>query len=89
VIVVDHDMSVAAASDWVIDIRPGAGDEGGKVVAAGEPRNIVMSRAGAVKLIAKTRQTKFAAPMLRLIPRQIFVARYGSASHKAGFTSIT
>ncbi|WFU82504.1 excinuclease ABC subunit UvrA [Bradyrhizobium sp. CIAT3101] len=40
VIVVEHDMSVVAASDWVIDIGPGAGDEGGQVVAAGPPAEI-------------------------------------------------
>ena len=37
-IVVEHDMGVAAASDWIIDIGPGAGDEGGKIVAAGTPQ---------------------------------------------------
>ena len=36
-IVVEHDMRVVAGSDWVIDIGPGAGDEGGRVVAAGPP----------------------------------------------------
>jgi len=40
VIVVEHDMSVVAASDWVVDIGPGAGDEGGHVVAAGTPTAI-------------------------------------------------
>ena len=35
VIVVEHDMRVVAASDWVIDVGPGAGDEGGRIVAAG------------------------------------------------------
>jgi excinuclease ABC subunit A len=41
VIVVEHDMRVVAGSDWVIDIGPGAGEEGGKVVAAGTPAEIV------------------------------------------------
>lgn len=40
VIVVEHDMSVVAASDWVIDIGPGAGDEGGRIVAAAPPAAI-------------------------------------------------
>ena len=40
VIVVEHDMRVTAGSDWVIDIGPGAGDEGGRVVAAGAPEEI-------------------------------------------------
>jgi len=40
VIVVEHDMSVIAASDWVIEVGPGAGDEGGQVVAVGTPRKI-------------------------------------------------
>ena len=37
VIVVEHDMRVVAGSDWVIDIGPGAGDEGGRVVSCGTP----------------------------------------------------
>ncbi len=44
VIVVVHDMQVIARSDWVIDIGPGAGDEGGKVVATGTPTDIARNR---------------------------------------------
>jgi excinuclease ABC subunit A len=40
VIVVEHDMRVAANSDWVLDIGPGAGDEGGTMVACGTPREV-------------------------------------------------
>jgi excinuclease ABC subunit A len=37
VILVEHDMRVVAASDWVIDVGPGAGEDGGAIVAAGPP----------------------------------------------------
>jgi excinuclease ABC subunit A len=41
VIVVEHDMDVIAGSDWVIDIGPGAGEEGGRIVACGTPQDVV------------------------------------------------
>jgi excinuclease ABC subunit A len=44
VIVVEHDMRVAAGSDWIIDMGPGAGDEGGRVVAAGTPDEVAKAR---------------------------------------------
>ena len=37
VVAIEHELRVAAVSDWIIDIGPGAGEEGGKVVAAGTP----------------------------------------------------
>ena len=40
VIVVEHDMRVVASSDWVMDIGPGAGDEGGRMVACGVPLEV-------------------------------------------------
>ncbi|WP_299707979.1 excinuclease ABC subunit UvrA [uncultured Pontibacter sp.] len=44
VIVVEHDMRVVAASDWVIDIGPGAGEDGGLIVAAGTPAQVAKSK---------------------------------------------
>ena len=44
VIVVEHDMQVIAQSDWVIDMGPGAGDEGGKIVAEGTPAEVAEVR---------------------------------------------
>jgi excinuclease ABC subunit A len=44
VVVVEHDMRVVAASDWVIDVGPGAGDEGGRIVASGPPAEVARAR---------------------------------------------
>ena len=44
VILVEHEMRVVAHSDWVIDVGPGAGDEGGAVVAAGPPDQVATAR---------------------------------------------
>jgi excinuclease ABC subunit A len=40
VIVVEHDLRVIAGSDWVVDMGPGAGDEGGQIVATGTPHTV-------------------------------------------------
>jgi excinuclease ABC subunit A len=40
VVLVEHDMHVVAAADWVIDMGPSGGDEGGRVVAAGTPGEV-------------------------------------------------
>ncbi|MBM9489107.1 excinuclease ABC subunit UvrA [Pseudomonas sp. ICBG1301] len=45
VVVVEHEMRVVAQSDWVIDIGPGAGAQGGKVVACGTPQKVAKSKA--------------------------------------------
>ncbi len=44
VIVVEHDMRVIAGADWVIDMGPGAGDDGGRIVASGPPASIATSK---------------------------------------------
>ncbi|MFF3984501.1 ATP-binding cassette domain-containing protein [Streptomyces sp. NPDC001601] len=44
VVVVEHDMAVVADADWVIDLGPGGGDKGGRIVAAGPPAEV--ARAG-------------------------------------------
>jgi excinuclease ABC subunit A len=47
VLVVEHTMRVVARSDWVMDLGPGAGDEGGRVVAQGTPSQMAKA-AGSV-----------------------------------------
>jgi excinuclease ABC subunit A len=55
VLVVEHDMRVVGRSDWVIDIGPGAGDDGGRVIASGTPAEVA------------TAMTSRTAPYLRRI----------------------
>ena len=44
VIVVEHHQAVMAHADWIIDLGPGAGHEGGKVVFEGTPADLVKAR---------------------------------------------
>ncbi|KUO06589.1 ATP-binding cassette domain-containing protein [Streptomyces caeruleatus] len=47
VVVVEHDMSVVAGADWVIDLGPGGGDAGGRIVAAGRPAEVARAEGSA------------------------------------------
>ena len=41
VLVIEHNLEVVKAADWVIDLGPGAGAQGGRVVAMGRPEEVV------------------------------------------------
>jgi excinuclease ABC subunit A len=56
VVVVEHDMDVVAGADWVIDLGPGAGDQGGTIVVAGTPEQVATAPA--------SRTARFLAPRL-------------------------
>jgi excinuclease UvrABC ATPase subunit len=45
VIVIEHHQAVMAHADWIIDLGPGAGHDGGRVVFEGTPADLVASRA--------------------------------------------
>jgi excinuclease ABC subunit A len=59
VVVVEHEMRVVCGADWVIDLGPGAGDDGGRIIASGTPTEVAGmrgSRTGAAlsKLLARS-----------------------------------
>lgn len=45
VIVIEHHQAVMAHADWIIDLGPGAGHDGGRVVFEGTPADLVANRA--------------------------------------------
>lgn len=52
VILVEHDMRVVADSDWVIDVGPGAGEQGGRIVAEGAPEKVSRSKGPTSRYLA-------------------------------------
>ncbi|MFP4624578.1 MAG: excinuclease ABC subunit UvrA [Gemmatimonadota bacterium] len=40
VVVIEHNLDVIRAADWVLDLGPGAGPDGGRIVAAGRPADV-------------------------------------------------
>jgi len=44
VFIIEHNLDVVRNSDWIIDLGPEGGDAGGKIVAAGMPKDIARSK---------------------------------------------
>jgi excinuclease ABC subunit A len=40
IIVIDHDLDLLAVADYVIDMGPGGGPDGGRILAAGTPADV-------------------------------------------------
>jgi excinuclease ABC subunit A len=61
VVVVEHDMGVVATADHVVDLGPGGGGEGGRIVAQGTPEQVAAVRTSrtaaylSARLAARTR----------------------------------
>ena len=45
VIVIEHHQAVMAHADWIVDLGPGAGHDGGRIVFEGTPADLVSARA--------------------------------------------
>jgi excinuclease ABC subunit A len=56
VVAVEHDMRVIAQVDWVIDLGPGAGEDGGRIIASGTPDKVAN--------VANSRTAKYLRPLV-------------------------
>jgi excinuclease ABC subunit A len=55
VVLVEHDLDTIVGADWVIDLGPGGGDQGGHVVAAGTPAEVSRAEGSATAPYLATR----------------------------------
>lgn len=75
VIVVEHDIDTMLASDYILDIGPGAGKNGGNVLAAGTPAEVMKNKAsvtgkylsGAEKIEVPTKRRKGNGQRLKIV----------------------
>jgi excinuclease ABC subunit A len=71
VVVIEHNLDVIKTADWVIDLGPEGGPEGGAIVAQGTPEQVARVRA--------SHTGRHLAPLLARSP-----ARRGTAERRAG-----
>ena len=57
VVVIEHDLDMIANADWIVDLGPGGGEAGGRVVAAGAPEQVVANKDSVTGRYLKERLT--------------------------------
>ena len=69
VVTVSHDLTLAASADWMIDLGPGGGRDGGQLVASGPPEAVAASEDGRTGSLLRARLA--GEPMVLVEDRQL------------------
>jgi len=80
VVVVEHDEDTIRRADYVIDLGPGAGTEGGYLVAAGNPETIALSE-GSLTGHYLSGQSEIPTPHMRRTPNHKAIVVRGASEH--------
>jgi excinuclease ABC subunit A len=81
VLVVEHDLAVIQAADWVLDLGPGAGPLGGSIVAAGRPDHLAAVQASVTAEYLSHGPKLKADPGARLAAAPGWIEIRGAAVH--------
>lgn len=88
VVVVEHNLDVMNAADWIIDLGPEGGDEGGEIVAAGTPDDLVAAGQGyTARALAAYRRT-FTEPGFTMTGLFAAPARSNPSTHGRTLQSV-
>src|SRR5437868_12727141 len=82
VVVIEHNLEVIKCADWIIDLGPEAGDEGGEVVAVGTPEQIAKVERSHTGRFLRLVLRKGTAGMVPAVPGILPVtSQHGYADH--------
>ena len=87
VIVVEHDKDMMLSSDWIVDMGPGAGVNGGNIMAQGSPEDIVKQQSLTVDYLKGVR--KIEVPKQRRQGDGKFLSLYGASGNNLKNTDVS
>ncbi|MGH2435423.1 MAG: excinuclease ABC subunit UvrA [bacterium] len=80
ILVVEHDEETIRSADWVVDIGPGAGADGGRIVVTGTPEDIAR-HAGSITGLYLSGRRRIPIPARRRAPNDEHVTVRGATEH--------
>ncbi|HXW33640.1 MAG TPA: hypothetical protein VEJ87_03610, partial [Acidimicrobiales bacterium] len=92
VIVIEHNLDVVKTADWIVDLGPGGGDDGGEVIAEGTPEEVAVAPGSATGEVlapvlgirARPRRTAQRRTAAKKVPPKKALARSARPRSRSG-----